>query len=66
MDRADMMPQANLCAGADQAQARKWALFEKSAAKTFIYAESEALNRHGPRVTKFFCYFLFTKSSLPS
>jgi hypothetical protein len=43
-------------------------LFEKSGAKTFGDAGAMGTvtdNAHGPALTKFFCFFLFTKRSLP-
>ncbi len=42
---------------------RKQPLFEKSGAKTFCYSGPVPVKPARPKVTKFFCYFLFTKSS---
>jgi hypothetical protein len=39
-------------------------LFEKSGAKTFAPLEPAALKLARPKKAKFFCYFLFTESSL--
>src|ERR1700722_18431065 len=44
----------------------KWPLFKKSGVKTFCYAGPVAVKPARPKLTKFFCFFLFTKSSLPS
>jgi hypothetical protein len=40
--------------GSGVGKGRKQALFEKSAAKTFVYAGPEAMKPHGPRVIKVF------------
>jgi hypothetical protein len=42
---------------------KKQPLFEKSGAKTFCYYGPGAVKPHGPKTTKFFCFFLFTKRS---
>jgi hypothetical protein len=41
----------------------KWPLFKKRR-KNFFDFGPETLERRGPKLQKFFCYFLFTKSSL--
>jgi hypothetical protein len=39
--------------------------FLKKAAQKFLFTLGRGRrNQHGPKLTKFFCYFLFTKSSL--
>jgi hypothetical protein len=42
----------------------KVAAFWKKRRKNFFDFEPEALQLHGPGITKFFCFFWFTKRSL--
>ena len=60
---------ARLCgAGSFSALERqsKWPLFGKSGTKNFCNFGPGAAKPARPKVAKFFCYFLFTKSSLSS
>jgi hypothetical protein len=52
--------------GLDRLKAKQVAAFCKKRRKNFLYSGPEAFARHGPKLQKFFCYFLFTKSSLSS